>query len=70
MSSDLKRGDVVRLGTSRTEMVILVCDDLLAACAWHTDDAQAQLAVYPCACLFSVDADEEEEEANNGAEQD
>ena len=70
MSSDLKRGDVVRLGTSRTEMVILVCDDFLAACAWHTDDARPQLAVYPCACLFNVDADEEEEEANNEAEQD
>ena len=69
MSSDLKRGDVVRLGTNRTEMVILVCDDFLAACAWHTDDARAQLAVYPCACLFNVDADEEEE-ANNEAEQD
>jgi hypothetical protein len=70
MSSNLKRGDVVRLGTSRTEMVILVCDDLLAACAWHTDDAQAQLAVYPCACLFSVDSDEEEEEADNEAQED
>jgi hypothetical protein len=70
MSSNLKRGDVVRLGTSRTEMVILVCDDMLAACAWHTDDAQAQLAVYPCACLFSVDSDEEEEEADNEAQED
>jgi hypothetical protein len=39
------------------------------SCAWHTDDAQAKLAIYPCACLFSVDSDEEEE-ADNEAEED